>query len=171
MYPFRERAVALGAAVRLLEHQSAAPLPSQVLGYANQFLAFLSGARLAVTADPMTYAQGSPSLSQATRYAGGIVQLTDTQQVSLSVEAEDSKGQPTSDTLTWTSADETVVSLQPSADTMSCLVVAGVPGTGVVVTVTDGTISASESFDVVPGGVATLQITEGTPEDQPPAGG
>jgi hypothetical protein len=171
MYTFRERAVALTAAVRLFGGSSTALAPPLVLDCANQFLAFLSGARLVVAADPMTYTQGNPSLSQATRYTGGTVQLTDTQQVTLSVEPEDSKGQMTSDTLTWTSADTTVVSLQPSADTLSCLVVAGVPGTGVVVTVTDGTISASDSFDVVPGGVATLQIGEGTPEDQPPAGG
>jgi hypothetical protein len=171
MYSFRERAMALDSAIRLFERKSLVPDPPLVLGCANAFLGWLSGARLVITADPKTYTQGSPSLSQATRYTGGTVQLTDTQQVMLSVEPVDSKGFDTSDTLSWSSADDSVVSLQPSADTLSCLVVAGVPGTGVVVTVTDGTISASDSFDVVPGGVATLQISEGTPEDQPPAGG
>jgi hypothetical protein len=99
------------------------------------------------------------------------VQLTDTQQVPLSVEPEDSKGFDTSDTLTWSSSDTTVISLQPSADTLSCLCVAGNPGTGIVVTVTDGTISASDNFDVVAGTAASLVITEGVPEEQtPPAG-
>ena len=148
------------------------PSPADVVaGYFRAFLGLVSGARLRISADPITYEQGNPSLAQATRYVGGIVQLTDTQQVLLTVQPEDSKGFPTSDTLTWSSADDTVVSLQPSADTLSCLVVAGNPGLGVVVTVTDGTISATDSFDVVPGGVATLQISEGTPEEQPPPAG
>ena len=153
----------------LLAGQSQPPPADVVAGYFRAFLGLVSGARLVISAGPITYEQGNPSLSQATRYAGGKVQLTDTQQVLLTVQPEDSKGQPTSDTLTWSSADETVVSLQPSADTLSCLVVAGLPGLGVVVTVSDGTISATDSFDVVPGGVATLQISEGTPEEQPPA--
>jgi hypothetical protein len=132
------------------------------------FLGWVSGARLRITPAPLTYEQGTPTVAQATIIAGGIVQLTDTQQVTLAVQPVDSKGFPTSDSLTWSTADGTVVSLQPSADSLSCLCVAGNPGLGVVVTVTDGVISATESFDVVPGGVATLQISEGTPEEQPP---
>ena len=151
----------------LFEHQSTIPPTDLVLAYANVFLGWVSGARLAISADPLTYAQGNPALSQATRFIGGAVQLTDTQQVTLSVEPEDSKGFPTSDTLTWSSSDDTVVSLQPSADTLSCLCVAGNPGAAVTVTVTDGTISASDNFDVVPSGTASLVITEGTPEQQP----
>lgn len=95
------------------------------------------------------------------------MQLTDTQQVSLSVDPEDSKGQSVSDTLTWTSSDDSVVSLQPADDGKSCLCVAGNPGTGIVVTVSDGTLTATDNFDVVPGAVAALKITEGTPEEQP----
>ena len=97
------------------------------------------------------------------------MQLTDTQQVSLDVDPQDSKGFDVADTLTWTSSDDTVISLQPSADGKSCLCVAGVPGAGVVVTVTDGTLSATDNFDVVPGNVATLNISEGTPVEQPTA--
>jgi hypothetical protein len=170
LYPFPERAVALDAAVRLFEHQPTAPAPDTVTGYATTFLGWLSGARLVITADPVTYTQGNPAISQATSFRGGRVQLTDTQQVTLTVEARDSKGFDTSDTLTWTSSDDTVVSLQPSADTLSCLCVAGNPGLGCVITVTDGTISGTDSIDVTPGGVASLVISEGTPEEQPPAG-
>jgi hypothetical protein len=153
----------------LLAHQSPPPPAADVTAYATAFLGWISGGRLAITADPLTYAQGNPALSQATRHAGGKVQLTDTQQVALAVQPEDSKGFPASDSLTWSTADASVVALQPSADTLSCLCVAGNPGLGVVVTVTDGVISATESFDVVAGGVATLQISEGIPEEQPPA--
>ena len=166
MYTFRERKAALDAAVALLTH-SAEATPELVVTCATDFLGWLSGARLRLTADPITYSQGDPAQHQATRYIGDTVQLTDTQQVTLAVEPEDSKGDATSDTLTWSSADSTVVSLQPSADTLSALVVAGNPGLGVVVTVTDGTVSASESFDVVAGAAASLVITPGTPEAQP----
>jgi hypothetical protein len=167
LYPFPERKAALDAAVELFAIRDPVASPEQVIGYANSFLGWLSGARLVISADPLTYRQGNPAISQSTQFIGGAVQLTDIQQCELSVLPEDSKNQPTSDTLTWSSSDDTVISLQPSEDTLSCLCVAGVPGAGVVVTVTDGTISASDNFDVVPSGVASLVITEGTPEDQP----
>lgn len=168
MYDFCEREAALDAAVALFERSPSPPPAETVLDYARLFLGWVSGARLRLTVDPITYTQGNPALSQATRFSGGNVQLTDTQQVSLAVEPEDSKGIATSDSLTWSTADSTVVSLQPSADTLSCLCVAGNPGLGVVVTVTDGTISATESFDVVAGAAASLVITPGTPVEQPP---
>src|SRR5262249_35232060 len=100
LYSFEERRTALEGAVRLLEGQTPPPTPALVLMYANDFLGWLSGARLVLAADPRTYQQGNPAISQATRYLGGNVQLTDTQQVTLSVEPEDSKGFATSDTLT-----------------------------------------------------------------------
>jgi len=163
---------ALEAAATVLSGQQPPADAPAVTALANQLLAWVTRARLNLTVSPITYRQGSVPGPEPTRYTdGGNVQLTDTQQVTLTVQPEDSKGFPTSDTLTWSSADDTVVSLQPSADTLSCLVVAGNPGLGVVVTVTDGTISATDSFDVVPGGVATLQISEGTPEEQPPPAG
>jgi hypothetical protein len=170
LYTFRQRKAALDAAVEVFPVD---PPPSAdlIISYANQFLGWLSGARLVLSVDLITYQQGNPALSQATKFIGGTVQLTDTSQVLLSVEPEDSKGFATSDTLTWSTADPTVIALQPSADTLSCLCVAGVPGLGCVVTVTDGTISATDSFDVVPSGAATLVITEGTPEPQPAPGG
>jgi hypothetical protein len=168
-YSPREKEVALLAAASVYEGQPS-PDPGAVLAAASRFLAWVTSARLTLTTAPLTWEQGSPSISTPTQYtAGGKVQLTDTQQVVLSVEPEDSKGQATSDTLTWSSSDTTVISLQPAADTLSCLCVAGVPGTGVTVTVTDGTLSASDNFDVVAGAAASLVITEGTPEAQPPA--
>jgi len=168
LYSFRERKAALDAAVAVSAQPGETATPAAVLAAATAFLGWLTGARLRVAVDPVTYTQGNPTRSQATLFLGGAVQLTDTQQVTLAVEPEDSKGEATSDTLTWSTADTTVISLQPSADTLSCLCVAGVPGTGIVVTVTDGTISASESFDVVAGTAASLVITPGTPEEQPP---
>jgi hypothetical protein len=120
--------------------------------------------------NPNTYEQSGTGHTPTKYATGGSVQLTDTQQVTLSVQAVDSKGYPTTDAnLTWATADSTIVSLQPAADAMSCLVVAGQPGLGCVVTVSDGDRNATESFDVVGGGIATLQVTVGTPEEQPVA--
>jgi hypothetical protein len=172
LYCYEERKAALDAAVDLFARAQAPPSAETVLAYATAFLGWITGAQLRLIVDPITYDQGDPARSQPTRYNGGIVQLTDTQQVLLSVEPLDSKGEPTSDTLTWSSSDTTVISLVPSADTLSCLCVAGVPsaaGSAVTVTVGDGVLSASESFNVIAGTAASLVITAGTPEAQPPA--
>ena len=172
MYSFEEREAALDAAVDLFANDPTTWPAQTILAYATAFLAFLSGARLRLTVDATTYFQGDPALPQPTRFAGDNVQLTDTQQVLLTVEPLDSKGEPTTDTLTWSTSDGTVISLVPSADTLSCECVAGVPsaaGSAVTVTVTDGVLSASEPFIVVAGTAASLVITPGTPEDQPPA--
>lgn len=105
----------------------------------------------------------------------GIMQLTDTQQVTLTVQPEDSKGNPTSDTLTWTASlnggdASGAVTLTVAADTLSATVVAGNPATGVLITVSDANgISGSLAIDVVPGTAASLVISAGTPEEQPPA--
>ncbi len=95
------------------------------------------------------------------------VQMTDTQQVDLAVSEADSKGVPLQDTLTWTVDNATSVSLVVSTDTQTCTCVAGLPGSAVV-TVTDGLLSATQAIDVVPSAVATINVTPGTPTDQPP---
>src|SRR5207237_790861 len=64
--------------------------------------------------------------------------------------------------------NETVATLDVSADTQTCTVVAGQPGSAVV-TLTDGTISATLAVDVVPGSVATVEVTTGDPVPQTPA--
>ena len=157
LYSFRERWAALDAAVTLLANQSPPP-PAADRHRLRDGVPRLDQRRPSphhrrpdhLRAGQPVPGSGNPlhwRKSAAHRHAAGHRSPSS---------PSDSKGFPTSDTLTWSSADDTVVSLQPSADTLSCLVVAGVPGLGVVVTVTDGTISATDSFDVVPGGVATL---------------
>ena len=100
------------------------------------------------------------------------VTMTDAEAVTYVVEPEDSKGFPVSDSLTWSSDDNgAVVTLVPSADTQSCLIVAGVDGTATV-TVTDNSVTppltASDVITVVSSAATSLVISEGTPEDQPP---
>lgn len=100
---------------------------------------------------------------------GDKVQIHDNEQFDLSVSATDAKGQPVlGETLTWTVDNPDVVSLQVSADTQTCTVVAGVPGS-CVVTVADEAagLSATEAVDVVAGPVALIQINEGPVSTQP----
>jgi hypothetical protein len=95
------------------------------------------------------------------------LQLVDNQEVTLSVEAEDSMGQPVSDTFTWTVDVAATIAITPSGNT--CLCVAGAPGTATV-TVVDGStppLSATETFTVVAGQASQLVITPGAITTQP----
>jgi len=167
MYSFRERRTALDAAVALFAGATGVPAAETVLTYATVFLGWVSGARLQVRADALTYRQGNPSISHATQYIGGKVQLADNEQVTISVDPVDSKGfDVTGDTITYTSADPSVIAVQPASDGLSVLCVAGNPGS-TTVTISDGTITGTEAFDVTAGPVASFKITEGTPEPQP----
>ena len=100
------------------------------------------------------------------------MQLTDLQQVTITVAEQDSKGQPVSDTLTWSVDNPGVIAITPSADSQSCLCAAGTDGTATV-TVTDSSVTppltGTEAFTVVSSGATSLVISEGTPEAQPPA--
>lgn len=146
----------------------------ELLVIAQQFYDWLEGpAQLDLTVDSVTYDQATPDgPGVPTRMKGNIVQLTDLQQVSLSVAEADSKGQPVSDALTWSVDNSDVVVITPSADGLSCLCVAGVEGSATV-TVTDATVdpalTASEPFLVVGSAPTSLTISAGDVQDQAPA--
>jgi len=99
--------------------------------------------------------------------------MTDDQMVTYVCEPEDDKGFAVGDTLTWSeSSGGAVVTAAPSADGMSCVFSAVAPGDSTV-SVTDGTLSASDTVTVTAGGVASLVLTPGTPVAEaaaPPAG-
>jgi hypothetical protein len=121
--------------------------------------------RLVLTVSPITFEQGHPALHHRTKRTGDkrSVTMTDDQEVTYSVQAEDDKGQPVGDTLTWSSDDNgAVVTLTPSADTLSCVFAAVDPGTANI-SVTDGTLSAADSIVVTAGAAASLVLTPGTP--------
>jgi len=151
-----------------------------VLATANVFAQWLGNpvVSLSIRPDPWTYNQWPHSQGaylakySLTKLTGGVMQLADNQQVSMTVEATDAKGFAASEAgdvvVTWDSSDGTVVSLQPAADGLSCLAVAGSPGAALV-TVSDGTNSGSLAVDVTSGPAASLVVNAGTPEDQPPA--
>lgn len=101
---------------------------------------------------------------------GTAMQLKDNQQVDLAVEAVDAKGfDVVGDTITWTASDTTAVTLVPAPDGRSVTVVANSPATGVVLTATDGTLTVTDTIDVITGDAVALKITEGMPVNQPPA--
>lgn len=146
--------------------------PASVLAKAAAFLPFTWPA-FEVATSRTTWKQPPPGAvtftARATTYTtpGGAVQLHDDEQVTITLVPKDAKGAVvTDDNVTYTPADPTVISCQPAG--MSCLMVAGVPGS-TTVDISDGVIHFTWAVDVVPGDVATFQVQEGAPEKQPAA--
>ena len=139
-----------------------------VLATADAFLAWLTkrAARLRLRPAPLTFRQpGYPGPAVPTQIGdhGMSVTMTDSQEVTYTCEPEDTKNQPVSDSLTWSSDDNgAVVTVTPSADTLSCTYAAVDPGTANI-TVTDGSISGTDVITVTAGSVASLVLTPGTP--------
>jgi hypothetical protein len=148
------------------------PIPICVLETAGLFARWLTEPPhwLHLRPAPFTFQQPDypgPAVRTKTGEHGMSVTMTDSQEVSYACEPEDSKGVAVSDTLTWSSDDNgAVVTLTPSADTLSCVFAAVAPGTANI-SVTDGTLSGTDVITVTPGGVATLVLTPGTPADEP----
>jgi hypothetical protein len=140
---------------------------AELLDTADALLAWVNGVAT------MTVRVGAV-VDQTTRQAtgtapqGDLMQLHDNEQVDVSVSTKDAKGFETPDEIAWSVDNGDVVSLVGTDDGTSktVTIVAGVPGSAVV-TVTDGVLSATLAVDVVPGGTATIGITEGTPVEQP----
>lgn len=110
--------------------------------------------------------QGSPA-SPSMEGSAVAVTLTDTQQVTLTLGEKDSKGQDvTGDAVVWSVDNTSAVTLTPNGYT--CVVAAGTPGTATV-TVTDGTLTATEAFVVTSGAASALTLTADTPVEQPAA--
>lgn len=94
--------------------------------------------------------------------------LQDNQNDTLTIAETDSKGQPASDQIVWTVDNPSIVSITPSADTMSCALSALAVGTANV-TAADANNSAVfdvEAVVVTAGPATTLTITAGTPTAQ-----
>jgi len=147
----------------------------KILADAAQFATYLESRphRLTLRPGAETFQQQGypgPAVPTQTGDNGMSVTLSDTQQISYSVEATDSKGQAVSDTLTWSSDDAgAVLTVTPSADGTSCVFAAVDPGSATI-TVTDGTLTASDLVTVTAGAVASLVLTPGAISDEPPAG-
>ena len=154
------------------EDRGGLDITDRVLDQAGRFTIWLAArpAYLRLYRAPITLQQPAypgPAMPTKTGDNGMAVSMSDTQEVTYTVEPEDSKGIPVSDTLTWSSDDNgAVVTLTPSADSLSCLFAAVAPGTANI-SVTDGTLSATDAITVTAGPVASLVLTPGAPVDEP----
>lgn len=84
--------------------------------------------------------------------------VKDTEDVAFTTTPKDSAGNPTAPSLTWTSSDPSVLSLTPSADSLSCKGVTLKIGVSTV-TVTDGANTDSIDLTVSVGGTASLGLS------------
>lgn len=137
-----------------------------VVETASVFYTFLTGAAsLSVHYGPIVK-QGSRTPTGQT--GGAHVQIHDDEEFDLDLtDVMDAKGAPiadrpgdTTDDPVFSSSDENVFTYRTSDDPRRVTVVAGMPGNAVG-TVTLGTVKVTHAVDVVPGDVATFNITEG----------
>ena len=107
-------------------------------------------------------------------------QITDSQQVTLGIKALDKKGNPAPiEGVEWSTDKTDLLALVPSADGLSCTVLAVGPlGIGTVTMKADAQMGEGESpivgtlqVEVTGGQAVTVKITAGTPEEQPTDGG
>ncbi len=162
--PDPDRQVALTAAVAF--HTGSPVDEIAVLNTAEDFLAWLRGPAV-IRLLAGTVSNQSTGVPTGTLIEGASVQIHDNEKFDVTAVADDAKGFATADTVTFTPSDPTVFTLTPSAtDPMTSTVVAGVPGSAVL-TVSDGTLSATLAVDVVPAGAATIALTEGPVTLQP----
>lgn len=91
------------------------------------------------------------------------LELVDVEKDLLSIAPKDEDGQPiTGGTFTWTTDAADVLKLEPAADGLSCWVISGVPGVGIV-TVTDGTLTDTIQITVKTGAASSLNLSAGVP--------
>lgn len=106
--------------------------------------------------------------------ADNVLVLTDSQETSLTIAPTDKKGKPAPvESVSWTSSDAGVIALTPAADGLSCLAVAGNPGTAQVSVSVDAeigdgvvTLTGTLTVNVIGGQAVALGITAGTPVEQ-----
>lgn len=103
--------------------------------------------------------------------------LTDTQQVSCTLDPRNSKGNPASldGVPEWASSNPAVATVTPSTDGLTAVVKASGLGTAQISVTADADLDAGETraitgtlnIEVKPSEAVTLGITAGTPGDQP----
>jgi hypothetical protein len=102
--------------------------------------------------------------------------LTDSQKVTVTIDPRNKKGNPApvDGVPEWASSDPAVIAVQPSADGLSCVCVAGNAGSAQVEVRADADMDEGEvreligtiAFDVHPGEAITLGMNAGAPEEQ-----
>lgn len=101
--------------------------------------------------------------------------LTDSQKCSLSIKPVDAKGKPApvDGVPEWSSSDANVISVSPSADGLSAVIVAGDPGSAQVSVSADAelgsgvtTLTGALDVQVTGGQAVAMSISAGAPEEQ-----
>jgi hypothetical protein len=170
-----DRRLALDEAVKLhqgsFDEMNTTNARAQVIATAVDFYGYLVGpASISLEFGPIL----DQNTDQPTgRNGSAMAQLHDNEKMDLSFTAADAKGanvpddpSTTSDDATWVSSDTTVFTyVVDPATPRSAIVVAGLPGSAIG-TLTIGSVVATHAVDVVPAGIATISITEGTPVPQ-----
>lgn len=148
-------------AVRLLAGQWT-QTPAKVIDLADAIAQWLDPLVLiTVTVSPVRR-QNDPHTLRAV--GGTPMQIHDDEQFDVTLTAKDAKGYDVAgESFTATADDESVAAVTQDGATFT--VVAGNPGS-TVLTFTDGTVSATLAVDVVPGDVATIEVTPGAPSKQ-----
>jgi hypothetical protein len=145
---------------------------AEMIALAEQLAPWIRRGGLVLSVSSRMFEQGSSrSVPTEITHEGDriVATMKDNFQFTASVKPEDAKGFADPDTLTWSADDAgAVVTLQPSDDSLSCLIVAVAPGVANY-TFTDGVVSGSGVATVVPGDVASLALSESDPVEQPPA--
>lgn len=135
---------------------------------ADKFLAWLRGtARLRLIVGPVL--DEITGVPMGTQPQGEIMQINTGQQFGVTADTEDAAGFDTPETIAWVIDNADVASITVSADTKTCTVVSGVPGSAVLtatVTSLDPPLSATLAVDVVPAGTATIELVAGDPVDE-----
>jgi len=165
-----ERSRAVAGVMAALSLAGKAGGAAEIIALAEQLAPWIRRGSLTLQVSSLTYEQGSSKSVPTQISTEGdriVATMTDTQQFTASVKPEDAKGFADPDTLTWSADDAgAVVTLQPSGDSLSCLIVAVAPGVSNY-TFTDGTASGVGVATVIPGGVASLALSESDPVEQP----
>jgi|SRR5581483_1231228 len=166
-----ERAASLRLAIEFHQGQWETNDPAgnqtSVLGTANVFYGYLTGAvRIGLTLGSRV----DQTTGRITGDPGGNT-MKDTEKVQLTVTAEDAKGQVTAgpSDLTFTSSDETVVTISTDADG-TMWAVAGNPGSAVITAdwpdSPSGDLTGTLAVDVTTGDATSLVISAGGPVAQ-----
>lgn len=161
--PGELRRFAMTEAVTLLAGTD--PTPADVVAMATALAGYLDPVVLIVLqVSPVQQLNDPQSIRKA---EGNPMQIRDNEQFDVTLLAKDAKGYDVAgEQFTATADNPAVVTLTQNGAAFT--VAAGSPGSAVV-TFTDGTISATLAVDVVPGNVATIEVTPGPVSAQPAA--
>lgn len=142
-----------------------------VLTTAKRYYDFLAGTtETALYRGPVVDEQSDVRTPRTLINEGDTVQINTGQKFSVELDAKDAAGYDTDVDVTWTVDDTSVATVEVDADDdQKAWVVSGAPGSAVLTVAVNGTdpeLSATLAVDVVPAGVATIELKTGDAVDE-----